>query len=157
LVGGDVSFMGLGTATCLEGRKVAGFGHPMLEAGNTALPATIGKVLWIFASDQHSSKIGESVRPLGALVQDRMNAIVVDETKTAPTFNVHVDVKGAEGAPKKTWDMQVAEERFMSASLISAAFGSVIEATINERRDVTWRMTSKLSLRGHGTIELEDF
>jgi hypothetical protein len=157
LVGGDVSFMGLGTATYAEGGKVAGFGHPMLEAGNTALPATIGRVLWIFASDQHSSKIGESIRPLGALVQDRMSAIVVDEKVTAPTFPVHVEVKGVDGAPKKTWNMVVADERFMSPSLTAAALGSVIEATTNERRDVTWHLRSKVSVRGHGAIDLEDF
>jgi hypothetical protein len=149
--------MGLGTATYVEGSKVAGFGHPMLEAGNTSLPATIGKVLWIFASDQHSSKIGESMRPLGALVQDRMSAIVVDEKKTAPTFPVHVEVRGVDGAPKKTWTMNVAEERFMTPSLVGAAYGSVIEATVNERRDVTWHLKSRLFVRGHGAIDLEDF
>src|SRR5262249_37313572 len=29
--------------------------------------------------------------------------------------------------------------------------------TVNERRDVTWKLTSKVSVRGHGSIELEDF
>jgi hypothetical protein len=157
LVSGDVSFMGLGTATFADNGKVAGFGHPMLEAGNTSLPACIGRVLWIFASDQHSSKIGEAARPLGALVQDRMSAIVVDEKVKAPTFPVTVDVRGADGAPKRSWRMDVAEERFMSPSLLAAAYGSVIEATVAERRDVTWMMRSKLSIRGHGMIELEDF
>ncbi len=157
LVGGDVSFMGLGTSTYAENGKVAGFGHPMMEAGNTSLPATIGRVLWIFASDQHSSKIGESARPLGALVQDRMSTIVVDEKVTAPTFPIHIEVKGADGAPRRTWNMQVAEERFMTASLAAAAYGSVVEATVNERRDVTWHLRSKMWVRGHGAIELEDF
>jgi SpoIVB peptidase S55 len=157
LVGGDVSFMGLGTATYAEGGKVSGFGHPMMDAGNTSLPATIGRVLWIFASDQHSSKIGESARPLGALVQDRMSSITVDEKVTAPTFPVHVEVTGVDGAPKKVWNMTVAEERFMSSSLAAAAFGSVVEATVNEKRDVTWSLKSKVWFRGHGMIELEDF
>jgi hypothetical protein len=129
----------------------------MMEAGNTALPACIGRVLWIFASDQHSSKIGEAARPLGALVQDRMSAIVVDEKVKAPTFPITVEVKGAEGAPKRSWKMDVAEERFMSASLVAAAYGSVVEATVNERRDVTWMLHSKLTVRGRGSIELDDF
>ncbi len=157
LVSGDVSFMGLGTATYAEGGKVSAFGHPMMDAGNTSLPATIGRIFWIYASDQASSKIGESARPLGALVQDRMSSITVDEKVTAPTFPVHVDVTGVDGAPKKTWNMNVAEERFMSASLAAAAFGSVVEATVNEKRDVTWSLKSKVWFRGHGMIELEDF
>lgn len=154
---GDVSFMGLGTVTHVEGRKLCGFGHPMMEAGVTALPAAIGRVHWIFASDQHSSKIGEAARPLGALVQDRQSAVVVDETKTAPTFKLSVDIRGADAIPKKTWNVEIAEERFMSASLTASVLGSIVDASVNERRDVTWKLKSKLSVRGHGTIELEDF
>ena len=157
LVSGDVSFMGLGTTTYAEGGKACGFGHPMMESGNTSLPTTIGSVLWIFASDQHSSKIGESVRPLGALVQDRMSAVVVDEKRVAPTFPLHVQVKGTVGATKTSWNTVIAEERFMAPSLASSVYGSVIEATVNEKRDVTWHMHSTLSVRNHGAIELDDF
>lgn len=157
LVRGDVSFFGLGTVTHVEGAKNCGFGHPMMEAGVTALPAAIGRVHWIFASDQHSSKIGESARPLGALVQDRQSAVVVDESKAAPTFPMTVEVKGAVGAPKTRWVTEVAEERFMTPSLVAAVLGSVVEATANERRDVTWKLKTKLTVQGHGTLELEDF
>jgi hypothetical protein len=154
---GDVSLMGLGTATYVEGPKVAGFGHPMMSGGDSALPACIGRVLWIFASDQHSSKIGECVRTLGAMVQDRQSAIVVDERVTAPTFPLNVQIIGADGAPKKVWHTDVAEEQFMSPSLASTVYGSVIEATVSEKRDVTWQLHSKISIRNHGTLELDDF
>jgi hypothetical protein len=156
---GDVSFMGLGTVTHVEGTKLCGFGHPMMEAGVTALPAAIGRVHWIFASDQHSSKIGEAARPLGALVQDRQSAVVVDETKTAPVFPMSIEIRGADGIPKKTWNVEIAEERFMSGSLVATVLGSVVDASVNERRDVTWRLKSRLAVRGHGTItiDLEDF
>lgn len=154
---GDVSFMGLGTVTHVEGTKLCGFGHPMMEAGVTALPAAIGRVHWIFASDQHSSKIGEAARPLGALVQDRQSSIIVDETKQAPVFPMHIEIRGADGIPKKDWNVEIAEERFMSGSLVATVLGSIVDASVNERRDVTWRLKSRLSVRGHGTIDLEDF
>ncbi|MBS2017619.1 MAG: hypothetical protein JST00_32370 [Deltaproteobacteria bacterium] len=154
---GDVSFMGLGTVTQVEGTRLCGFGHPMMEAGVSALPAAIGRVHWIFASDQHSSKIGEAARPLGTLVQDRQSAVVVEETKTAPVFPLAMEIKGAEGIPKKTWNVEIAEDKFMSGSLVASVLGSIVDASVSERRDVTWRLKSKLSVRGHGTIELEDF
>lgn len=157
LARGDVSFMGLGTVTHVDGKKLCGFGHPMMEAGVSALPAAIGRVHWIFASDQHSSKIGESARSLGALVQDRQSAVVVDESAVAPTFPLSIEIRGADGIPKKKWNVEVAEERFMSSSLTASVLGSVVEASVNERRDVTWKLRSKLSVRGHGDIELEDF
>jgi SpoIVB peptidase S55 len=156
MVSGDVSFFGLGTVTHVEGRRLAGFGHPMMEAGVSALPTAISRVHWIFASDQISNKIGESIRPLGALVQDRQSAVVADETVTAPTFPLHVEIKGAPGAPKTVWNMTVAEEKFMTPGFVAAAMSGAFEATANERRDVTWKLNSKLSVRGHGTIELED-
>lgn len=154
---GDVSFMGLGTVTHVEGTKLCGFGHPMMEAGVTALPTAIGRVHWIFASDQHSSKIGESARALGALVQDRQSSIVVDESKSAPVFPVSIEIKGAEGLPKKTWNVEIAEERFMSSGLVASVLGSVVDASVNERRDVTWKLKSKLHVKNHAAIELEDF
>ncbi|HVH46530.1 MAG TPA: SpoIVB peptidase S55 domain-containing protein, partial [Labilithrix sp.] len=157
MASGDVSFMGLGTVTHVEGSKLCGFGHPMMEAGLTALPTAIGRVHWIFASDQHSSKIGEAARSLGALVQDRQSAIVVDETKRAPVFSLSADIRGAECIPKKNWNVEIAEERFMSSGLVASVFGSIIDASVSERRDVTWKLKSKVTVRGHGSIELEDF
>jgi len=154
---GDVSLMGLGTVTHVEGTKLCGFGHPMMEAGVTALPTAIGRVHWIFASDQHSSKIGESARSLGALIQDRQSAIIVDEAKNAPVFPVIANITGATGIPKTNWNSEVAEERFMSSGLVASVLGSVLDASLNERRDVTWKLTSKLTVQGHGTITLEDF
>lgn len=154
---GDVSFMGLGTVTHVEGARLCGFGHPMMEAGVSALPAAIGKVHWIFASDQHSSKIGEAARPLGALVQDRQSAVVVDENKVAPVFPLSVEIRGAQGIPKKLWNVEIAEDRFMSGSLVASVLGSIVDASVNERRDVTWRLETKLTVQGFGTLTLEDF
>ncbi len=157
MASGDVSFMGLGTVTHVEGNKLCAFGHPMMEAGVSALPAAIGTVHWIFASDQHSSKIGEAVRPLGTLVQDRQSAVIVDEHIVAPMFPMGIDVRGADGITKKTWNVQITDDRFMSASLVASVLGSIVDATISERRDVTWHLRTKLAVRGHGTIELDDF
>ncbi|HEY2510244.1 MAG TPA: SpoIVB peptidase S55 domain-containing protein [Polyangiaceae bacterium] len=156
-VSGDISMLGLGTVTHVEGTKLCGFGHPMFEAGNVAMPASIGRVLWIYASINHSVKIGEIARPLGALVNDRQSAVVVDEAKQAPTFPMTMTVKGVVGAPKTTWNTIVAQERFMSASLTATVIGSVVEATVSEHRDLTWKLDSKVHVRGHGVVEVEDF
>lgn len=157
LVSGDVSMMGLGTVTYVEGSRAVGFGHPMMESGTTALPTALARVLWIFASDQHSSKIGEIIRPLGTLVQDRMSSVVLDERVAPPVFPLSVELRGAVGAPKTSWRTEVAEDRFMSPQLAAAVYGSVIEASTNEKRDVTWKLTSRVTVRGRGTLELEDF
>src|SRR6185436_14312690 len=85
LIRGDMSAMGLGTVTRVEGDKLVACGHPMMEAGFTALPTAIGRVLWFLASDMRSFKIGMPVRSVGALVNDRQASIVVSHSAKAPS------------------------------------------------------------------------
>jgi len=156
LVSGDISAMGLGTVTRVEGDKLVAFGHPMMNGGVTAMPTAIGRVHWVLASQMRSFKLGEAVRPLGALVNDRQAAIVVDSKSVAPRFPATVEIEGVPGAPHKSWSFTIAHEKFMSPSFVAIAVGSAIEATTSERRDVTWRATTEIVVAGYGTIRLED-
>jgi hypothetical protein len=157
LARGDVSMMGLGTATYVDGTgMVAGFGHPMLNGGDEALPTCIGRVLWIDASAQASHKVGECARTLGTLVQDRQAAIILDERVKAPVIPVDVEISGVVGAPRTHWHAELADDRFLAPGLASAVVGSVVEATASERRDFTWKLTSHVTVAGHGTVDLED-
>ena len=153
---GDVSFMGLGTTTYVEGNRAAGFGHPMMGGGDVALPACIGRVHWIYASAYHSSKIGEAARPVGALVQDRQSAVVVDETKTAPVVPMRIRIAGINESPKNEWNVELAEDKLMTGGLAASVVASVVEATVGERRDVTWSLKYDVQVRGHGKVTIED-
>jgi hypothetical protein len=157
LVRGDMSAMGLGTVTRVEGDKLVAFGHPMMEGGVTALPTAVGKVLWFLASQSRSFKIGMPVRSVGALVDDRQASIVVSHAAKAPTVPVAVHVKGAQGAPYTDWNFELAHEKFMVPSLLAVAIGNAVQTTAADRRDVTWEAHSKVTFRGLGTIEIEDF
>ena len=157
LIRGDMSAMGLGTVTRVEGDKLVAFGHPMMQSGVTALPTAVGKVLWFLASDMRSFKIGMPVRPVGALVNDRLAAIVVSHSARAPVIPVHLHIKGVKGAPYSDWDFEVAHEKFMTPSFMSIALGSALQATAAERQDVSWTAKSTLKIKGHGSITLEDY
>jgi hypothetical protein len=157
LVRGDVSAMGLGTVTRVSGDRLVAFGHPMLGGGIEMLPTAIAKVHWILASQNRSFKLGEASRSLGALVNDRQAAIVVDQSVKAPTFPVHLEVHGAEGVPKHTWNMEVAHDQFMAPSFTAMAIGSAVEETTAERRDTTWRAISKIKVAKYGSITVMDF
>ncbi len=157
LVRGDVSAMSLGTVTRVQGDKLVAFGHPMLGGGVESLPTAVAKVHWILASQNRSFKIGEAVRPLGALVNDRQSAIVIDTSVKAPTFPVHLEIQGAMGAPKPIWNMEVAHDQFMAPMFTGMALGAGLEETAAERHDMTWRATSKLKVGKYGTITLLDF
>lgn len=156
-VRGDISSMGLGTVTRVEGDRLVAFGHPMQQAGISTLPAAVAKVHWILASQQRSFKIGEAVRPLGTLVNDQASSIVVDQKVQAPTFPLVVNIEGVPGAPKKRWQMEVAHDRFMSPSYVAVAMGNAIETTVSERRDTTWRSKTRIQVKNYGPVEVEDF
>jgi hypothetical protein len=157
LVRGDISAMGLGTVTRVSGDKVLAFGHPMLGGGIESLPTAVARVHWILATQNRSFKIGEAVRPLGALVNDRQAAIVVDSSVKAPTFPMKLNIEGVEGAPKPVWNMEVSADQFMAPMFAAMAIGSAVETTTAERRDMTWRAVSKLKVGKYGTINLMDF
>ena len=157
LARGDLSLMGLGTATFADGTgKVAGFGHPMFNAGDSAMPTCIARVLYINGSTMASHKVGECARPMGTLVQDRQTAIVLDETLAAPVIPIDVAIVGAIGAPKTHWHAEIADDKFMAPGLAAVVLGSVIEATTSERRDITWKLEARVSVAGHGTVVLDD-
>ncbi len=157
LVSGDISAMPLGTVTRVEGDRLLGFGHPLMSAGVTALPTAIAKVLWFWASEYRSFKVGYPVRSVGALIGDRQASIVVSQSAKAPIIPVTLDVGGVEGVPKNTWHFDVAHERFMAPSFLATAIGSAIQSVVSERRDVSWSLDSELQLENNRTITLEDF
>lgn len=156
MASGDVSLMGLGTVTHVVGSKLCAFGHPMMGSGNVALPTAVGKVLWIYASQQRSVKVGEPVRALGTLVQDRPSAVIADLEKKAPQFPVRINVLGAEGAPKTSWNVTVTGDRFLGPQLLGVVLRQAIGATISERRDLAIDVEQKVTVEGHGTVALLD-
>jgi hypothetical protein len=157
LIRGDVSAMGLGTVTRVEGDRLVAFGHPMMEGGVTALPTAIGKVLWFLASSSRSFKIGMPVREVGALVNDRQASIVVSHSAKAPVVPVTVHIKGVPGAPYTDWSFELAHEKFMAPSLLAVAIGNALQATAADRQDVSWNASSEIHFKGFPSITVEDF
>jgi len=157
LARGDFSAQAIGTVTHVVGNKVLGFGHPMMEVGATHLPTAIAKVLWIMSSAQRSFKVGEPVRALGTLIQDRESCIVVDENIVAPVIPTTVEILGDPTAPKKKWATEIVNDKFMSPMWAAVAFGEALDVTINDRRDASWVLTAQIKVKGKGTLKFEDF
>lgn len=157
LVRGDIAATAVGTVTHVDGARVAAFGHPMLNAGETGLPTAIARVLHILTSVQRSFKISEPVRSVGTLVHDRQAAIVVDTGVTPATVDLTVRVHGVEGAPRTEWHMEVASHRVLTPVLINAAINNAISATAADATDVMFEATSRVEIAGRPqVIEVTD-
>ncbi len=157
LIRGDVSAMGLGTVTHVDGDKLVAFGHPMMGGGASDMPTAVAKVHWILASTNRSFKIGEAVENMGTLVNDRQASIVVDTKRVASTFPVSLKIEGVAGAPKTDWNSEVSHDPFMAPFLAAGALSSAVETTSAERGDTTFRIETKIKVAGYGTIDLKDF
>lgn len=156
LIRGDVSATGIGTVTHVAGQRLVAFGHPMMNAGQTALPTCTARVLHILASERSSFKMAEPVGPLGALVHDRQATIVVDTELRADTVPVTVRMHGVTGAPKTTWHFEVAAQRALTPVLIYAGIVNAVRATAADRTDVMFQAVARIDVEGHGVVELTD-
>jgi hypothetical protein len=157
LVRGDISATAIGTVTHVEGTRLVAFGHPMMNAGQPALPTTTARVLHILASINRSFKIAEATTPLGTLIHDRQAAIVVDTTLRADTIPVAVRVHGVTGASRDTWNVEVASQRMLTPMLTFGAVLNALSVTAGEQSDVMFEATSKVRVAGHGSIDMHDF
>ncbi len=157
MISGDISATGLGTVTRVEGDRLVAFGHPMMQAGVTALPTAVGRVLWFLASKMRSFKVGTAVRPLGALVADRSSSIVVSQSAEAPLIPSSLTIEGIPGMEKSRWNFELAHEKFMAPSFLAIALGNALQAVAAERQDISWTAESRLKVRGHGELIIEDY
>ena len=157
LMRGDSAAQATGTVTHVIGDRLVGFGHPMMETGASSLPTAIAKILWVLSSDQRSFKIGEPVRNLGTLTQDREACIVVDEKIAAPMIPMSIDLIGDPTAPKTKWNMEVVHDKFMSPMWTVFAFADAVSSALNDRKDASWTLSSTIKIKGHGTIAIDDF
>ena len=157
LARGDISIVGVGTVTHVDrGGRVLAFGHPMMDAGATGLPTATARVLHVLVSELRSFKIAEAARPLGALVQDRQPAIVVDPSIAAARIPVRVKINVVEGAPKTEWNVEVASHRALTPSIVFAVIANAVKSTASDATDVTFHARSKVGIEGHGVVSLEE-
>ncbi len=157
LARGDLSLTAVGTVTLVEGQRVAAFGHPMLNAGETGLPTAVARVLHVLTSIARSFKISEPVRPVGALVHDRQSAVVVDTGAQAPTVPLRVRLLGVPDAPRTEWNVEVASHRVMTPVLINTAITNALQATVSDTADVMFQATSRVWVAGRSEpVVVED-
>jgi hypothetical protein len=156
LIRGDISATAIGTVTHVVGSKLVAFGHPMMNAGQPALPTSTARVLHVLASQSRSFKIAEAGVPLGTLVHDRQAAIVVDTQLKADAIPVRLRIQGVANAPRTEWNVAIASQRTITPMLTFTALGNALSVTAAERSDVTFTAHSRLRVQGHGTIEVND-
>jgi hypothetical protein len=128
----------------------------MMNAGQPALPTSTAKVVHVFASEQRSFKIAESISPLGTMIHDRQACVVIDTKLQADTIPLKVSVRGVPGAPRTEWSMQLASQRMITPLLALSSVFNALSVTAAERTDAVFTAKSRVRVQDHGTVELVD-
>jgi hypothetical protein len=156
LIRGDINATAIGTVTHVVGQRLVAFGHPMMNAGQPALPTSTARVLHILASQQRSFKIAEADQPLGTLIHDRQAAIVIDTSLRAATVPMTIRLHGVPDAARKEWNVELASQRLLTPSLALAALMNAVIVSASDRTDVMIDATTQLSVVGHGKLSVRD-
>lgn len=156
LLRGDVQATAVGTVTHVDGRRAIAFGHPMLDAGELALPTATSRVLHVMASERSSFKIAEALAPLGALVHDRQSAVVVDAGTRAPTIPIDIQLAGVAAMPRTHWRVEAASHRLLTPPLVMTALASALGASLNDAAEMMYRVESIVTLKKHGAQRVVD-
>ncbi|MFW6086872.1 MAG: SpoIVB peptidase S55 domain-containing protein [Myxococcota bacterium] len=156
LMRGDISATAVGTVTHVGAKRLIGFGHPMLNAGQIGLPAGPAKVLHVFQSQSRSFKIAEALETHGTMIHDRLSSVVVDRARKPTVVPITVRVHGVEDAPRTEWNVEVPNHRLLTPALTLAAVANAVEATASDLTNVVFRAESRVDIAGHGQVDVTD-
>jgi hypothetical protein len=155
LVRGDLSAVAMGTLTYVHGNSIVAFGHPMFGIGEVNLPLVLGEVHTFLPSLASSFKMASPIAEIGAVVQDRPSCIVGDLSRRASMVPIEVRVT-APDLEGRIFRAEVARNRRLTPMLASLVITSAIADTEPDITEMAVTMSSKLVVRGFGSLELKD-
>ena len=155
LVRGDMSMVGTGTVTYVEGSTVLAFGHPMFGIGESYLPLVDAEIHAFLPSLAQSFKMSSPLHEIGVLVQDRQSCIIGNLDGRTTMMPVDVRVTGPEGKTR-TFHAEVARSRRLTPTLASMVIANAVSDAEPDVTDVVATVNSKLTIQGRGTLELTD-
>ncbi len=160
LIRGDMSAAATGTVTWIDGNNVLAFGHPMFQTGETYAPVATAYVHGVVPSAQSAFVLASPVKEIGALTQDRQSMIAADTNLRTPAIPVSITVAmGHNGKVEKgTFNVQVIDNKFLTAPLTGAALMNAVNYYLPDRDDVTARVESSVRVKGlPAPIEFVDY
>ena len=155
LIQGDLATTAMGTLTYIDGKQVFAFGHPMFGIGAVKLPMVLGEIHAIIPSLSSSLKMSSAIVEIGTVTDDGKNGIIGVLGESAVKVPVVVRVS-SQGKDKPPFSVEVARHRKLLPVLATMAISTALSEAIPDVADVVADVTTRLGVRGFGTIELHD-
>jgi hypothetical protein len=155
LVRGDMSMVGTGTVTYIDGSTVLAFGHPMFGIGESYLPLVDAEIHAFLPSLAQSFKMSSPLHEIGVLVQDRQTCIIGNLDGRTTMMPVDVRVTGPEGKTR-AFHAEVARNRRLTPMLASMVVANAVADAEPDVTDMVASVDGKLTLQGRAPLELKD-
>jgi hypothetical protein len=153
LATGDLNLSAVGTLTYRDGDRVFGFGHPMTGAGVIDVPMTQARVVATLASQAGSFKIANATAPIGAIVEDRLTAIVGQIGRSAPMMPLTVGVDA--GGGRREFHYALTRDRTWAPVVMGITAASSLLRTAEFEADATLNLKYRIEIQGYPPIEQE--
>ena len=149
LLSGDMSAGADGTVTAIDGNHIYAFGHRFLAVGSTELPFARSEVLALLPNLSSSFKISTAREWMGAITEDRNNAVSGILGRRAPMVPLELRVGS------NVYRMRMAQNRVMTPLIAQMAIFSAIDETERAVGASTYSLHGRLDFDG-GSVPIEN-
>lgn len=156
MVTGDFDLSGIGTVTHVEGDRVYGFGHPMFSLGTCDFPLMTGYIHTVYPRASVSMKMGSPLKVVGVLDTDVSTGVAGRIGPKPDMLPVSVRVKTSRYSDPHTYHVQMVREPNLLPNLVMAVLTNAIDTEGNLPEELTARIKTVVTLKGHDPIELND-
>jgi SpoIVB peptidase S55 len=156
MITGDFDLSGIGTVTHIEGKRVYGWGHPFMSLGTCEFPLMTGYIHTIYPRQTVSFKMGSPLKTVGVINADVSTGIAGWLDRKPDMMPLRMTVQLGKHAKPKTFQVQVARQRSLLASLVFTALTNSIDMEGELPEELTAEMSTRIELEGHAPLVLKD-
>ncbi|HXV76289.1 MAG TPA: hypothetical protein VD788_08215 [Candidatus Polarisedimenticolaceae bacterium] len=154
LVRGDLSIAATGTVTYVDRDTVYAFGHPFLGSGSVEMPMVAVDVVHTLADLAGSVKMTRVRGQMGAIVEDRLTAIVGRFGLEARMIPLELVVRGGDYGDQR-FDFELARSPVLSPILAAVSVANALSANVGYRQQATMLARGEIVIRGMPRLPIE--
>jgi hypothetical protein len=157
MITGDFDMSGIGTCTHIDGKRVYGFGHPMMGLGACDLPMMTGYTHMIMPRMTLSFKMGSPMRTVGVINADTSTCVAGILDRVPDMLPLTVTSLREPGGPAHTYNVKIARIRPMIGPLVHAALTNAVDMEGNFPEEMTAHIKVKIDVEGREPLILDDW
>jgi hypothetical protein len=157
MITGDFDMSGIGTVTHVEGKRVYGFGHPMMGLGACDLPMMTGYTHTIFPRLTLSFKMGSPMRTVGVINADTSTCIAGTLDRVPDMMPVSSTIVREPDGKAHTYNVKVVRVRNMFGQLVHMSLANSVDMEGNFPDEMSARIKARIEIEGREPLIMDDW